>query len=994
MWYRVLFAGLLAVSSAQAGIVIHVDAGNCPGPGSGTRGDPYCVIQTAIDNALDTDEIIVADGIYTGPGNRDIDFGGRLITLRSADGPDNCIIDCQGSFDDLHRGFWFHNGETLDAVLDGFTIRNGFVDDPEPGGGGILCQNSSPTIINCMIIENTAGSGFEDLNGGGIYSAGGSPMIIECVIAGNIAHPHCGGVGGGLYLVLGSPMVIDCTISGNRVFAADGVCGNAGGGIYVRAASPIIAGCTISGNEVVGRFASGGGLYNVSDSATVIGCTFSGNTSASGGGIFNGGNNDVAVINCTFTGNQGGGMLNSFSNVATVVNCTFAGNQNGGVTNYLGTLRVINCILWGNGPDEVLDLGIATTVSYSDVQGGYAGTGNIDVDPLFVDDDGPDDIPGTEDDDLRVQPDSPCIDAGNNWGPEVDVADLDADGDTAELTPLDIDGNPRFADAATIAGIGCGIPATVDMGAYEFQGRPETGPVYFGDLNGDGLVGVADLMVLNRCMGSPGGECCIGDLNFDGEVDQSDRTVLLAELIDTFGGPGAAPSPPLSICEVAHVGASDGAWSFGFAVALDGDTSLIGAVGDGIHTAPAYVFTFDGTGWGETQMLLASDGVAGDDFGRSLAVDGGTLMVGATGHLHGSSYGAVYVFVRDGSQWIETQELTATVGNLGALSLSLDGPVAVMGSPFDDDNGTQSGSAYIFRFDPESAMWLQEQKLLASDGAANDFFGHSVAVSGDVAVIGAPNEGVPFGTGSVYVFRFDGTSWVQEQKLLGHAPFRSFSSSLAMSGDVILVGARVGSLGAAHVLRFDPLGEPGSQWVAEQTLFASDFLLAGSFGRWSVALDGDIALIGAPFSDLAGNLHGAAYVFRRHEAGGWLEWQVLLPQPPGNQFGPRFGRSVALDGDHAVIGAPGENPTTGAYMFAGLSGANCNANGRSDACDILDGTSDDANGNGIPDECEGVWDIRRQRGVPTSVVPVGSIPELKKKASSRGVSARSVRAGP
>ena len=968
---RIVFVGLLAVSSAQAGVVIHVDAGNCPGPGSGTEGDPYCSIQTAIDNAVNTDEVIVADGIYTGPGNRDIDFGGRLITLRSANGPDNCIIDCQAKAIDPHRGFWFHGGETSDAVLDGFTIRNGFVMDPEPGGGGILCENSSPTIVNCMILDNRAGGSFEDLYGGGIYSAGGSPMITNCVIAGNVAIAHCGGAGGGLYLILGSPMVINCTISDNRVLVADGVCGKTAGGIYVRDANLIIAGCTISGNEASGFYTSGGGLtISRGVIATVIGCTFSENVSDFGGGMSIGGDSGVTVIDCAFTGNLGGGMsnagdggvtainstftgnlgwgmLNSNGKIATVVNCTFTGNQDGGIRNHVSTLRVINCILWDNGPDEVRDLG-ATTVSFSDVQGGFTGTGNVDVDPLFVDADGPDDIPGTDDDDLRLQLASPCIDAGNNWGTAVDVADLDADGDTAELTPLDIDGNPRFADVGTIAGVGCSVPATVDMGAYEFQGQPATDPMYFGDLDGDGVVGIADLMFLNGCLGSIAGDCCIADLNFDGEVGMSDRSLLLAELIETVGGLGVAPSPHLRICEVAHVSASDEAFYFGDSVALDGDTSLIGARRSLGNTGSAFVFKFDGTGWGETQKLLASDGGPDEDFGTAVAVDGGTLMVAARTHLHGSSYGAVYVFDYDGSKWVETQQLTASEGSLVPVALSLDGDVAVIGNTFD---GGYTGAAYIFRFHPISVIpWLQEQKLLVSDGAAGDRFGTSVVVSSDVVVIGAPGDDDNGSTsGAVYVYRFDGTNWVQEQKLLGQAPFWQFGTSLAMSGDVILVGT---SVRAAQVFRFDPLGAPGSKWVAEQILFASDVLSQGNFGE-SVALDGDIALIGAFGS---GYSPGATYVFRRHEDGGWREWQVLFPDSAPSGAAPGFGRSVALDGDNALIGARRERPS-GAYMYTGLSGTNCNANGRSDACDILDGTSDDANGNGIPDECECVWDL-------------------------------------
>ena len=131
----------------------------------------YPTIQAAIDIAFNGEMVIVADGTYTGPGNRDIDFLGKAITVKSANGPENCIIDPNGSEADGHRGFYFHNGEDPDSILDGFTIKKGYIIG---SGGGIACiNNSSPTIRNCIICDSIALNG----NGGGILCNESNPTI-------------------------------------------------------------------------------------------------------------------------------------------------------------------------------------------------------------------------------------------------------------------------------------------------------------------------------------------------------------------------------------------------------------------------------------------------------------------------------------------------------------------------------------------------------------------------------------------------------------------------------------------------------------------------------------------------------------------------------------------------------------------------------------------------------------------------------------------------
>ncbi|MBW8041296.1 MAG: hypothetical protein FVQ85_15005 [Planctomycetes bacterium] len=204
-------------------------------------------IQAAINDANDGDTVLVADGTYTGTGNRDIDFLGKAITLRSENGPQNCIINCQGS----GRGFYFHSGEDANSVLDGFTIINGY----KANGGGIRCTGSSPHITNCVITDNVAPwvPGFPGsfaTSGGGILTEVCSPIIDNCIISNNIATDR----GGGIKCYTGgdprySPTLRNCIITGNTA--------HIGGALY-RCRGPI-TNCTICYNSASLR---GGGVYD------------------------------------------------------------------------------------------------------------------------------------------------------------------------------------------------------------------------------------------------------------------------------------------------------------------------------------------------------------------------------------------------------------------------------------------------------------------------------------------------------------------------------------------------------------------------------------------------------------------------------------------------------------------------------------------------------------------------------------------------------------
>jgi len=149
----------------------------------------YVTIQEGIDAASDGDEVVVCDGVYTGPSNKNLDFHGKAITVRSENGPDNCIIDCQA----YGRGFYFHSKETGEAVVEGFTITHGSASS----GGGMFIRDASPTVTNCTFRVNSAGD-----FGGGIYNDDASnPTLIDCTFSGNSAYN-----GGGIYCWSSSPV--------------------------------------------------------------------------------------------------------------------------------------------------------------------------------------------------------------------------------------------------------------------------------------------------------------------------------------------------------------------------------------------------------------------------------------------------------------------------------------------------------------------------------------------------------------------------------------------------------------------------------------------------------------------------------------------------------------------------------------------------------------------------------------------------------------------
>ena len=389
-----VLAVLAGIASSQARIITVDDDGPAD----------FNNIQAAIDDANHGDTVEIRPGTYTGAGNRDIDFKGKAITVRSTNPNDwgvvaATVIDCQGSEADPHRGFKFNSGEDANSVLAGLSITSGYGprdviagNDRAFVGGGIYCAASSPTISECIISHNRAP------NGGGICCCiGAAPRIRNCRVRDN-----SGFGGGGIYCTDSSVEVVNCIVRNNVAYTSGNLRGR-GAGIVCEFSSPIIKNCTFYGNHASG---SGGAIWT-----------------------------------------------------------------------YGSPESISNCIIWGNLPGEIRG---SATVSFSNVRGGYSGTGNINTDPVFADPDNGDyalkSQAGRYDpngqawvlDDVT----SPCIDAGD------------------PMSPIGLEPFPNGG--------------RVNMGAYggtaeaskSYFGEPPCETIIAGDINGDCIVDFRDFWLM------------------------------------------------------------------------------------------------------------------------------------------------------------------------------------------------------------------------------------------------------------------------------------------------------------------------------------------------------------------------------------------------------------------------------------------------------------------------------------------------------------------
>lgn len=345
------------------------------------------------------------------------------------------------------------------------------------------------------------------------------------------------------------------------------------------------------------------------------------------------------------------------------------------------------------------------------------------------------------------------------------------------------------------------------------------------------------------------------------------------------------------------LGAQD---EFGSAVAVDGDTMVVGATQEdpgGVDNAgAAYVFIRTNGVWVQQVKLVASDATRDSAFGASVAIDGNTAVVGAPGAA--ASSGKAYIFERTGAVWVETAKLVGQpqlANTVFGTSVEISGARVIVGSPL-------SSSAYVF--ERASGDWPLEQKLFTNESGTR--FGQSVAIIGNTAVVGATKDGSAGAeAGAAFVFAFTNDLWEVEATLTVGVGVRTdeFGSSVTLDGETVIVGARFrddagDNAGAAYVFTRDE-----SAWQQQAKLLAIGGQPADEFGA-SVSLKGDMALVGAPGSNLEGEDFGAAHLFAR-EGEIWTEVDQLQDSAPSKAAG--FGKQVALERGVAIVGSPNDN---------------------------------------------------------------------------------------
>ena len=468
------------------------------------------------------------------------------------------------------------------------------------------------------------------------------------------------------------------------------------------------------------------------------------------------------------------------------------------------------------------------------------------------------------------------------------------------------------------------------------------------------------------------------------------RTVLFLTAWAGLVTPLPLPLPihaatPLQIAQQAYLKASNTGANdlLGWSVAASGDTVVVGAYQESsnatavngnqdnnsaANAGAVYVFVRNGTYWMQQAYLKASNTGAGDNFGRSVAISGNTIVVGASGESSNATgangnqdnnsaanAGAAYVFVRTGTNWAQESYLKASntgAGDRFGWSVAIAGDTAVVGAFRESSsaigvNGDQSdnsangaGAAYVFV--RNGTTWTQQAYLKASNTDSGDQFGNSVSVSGDTIVVGAngesssatgingnQNDNTAGVSGAAYVFVRDGTTWSQQAylKASNTGPGDFFGYAVALAGDTAVIGAwreesgatgvngdqndnSASQAGAAYVFVRN-----GSTWSQQAYLKPSNTDAGDNFG-WAVALSGDTVVVGAPFEDsnavgVNGNQNdnsadaaGAAYVFVR--IGSTWSQQAYL-KPFSTDAADNFGSSVALADDGVIVGSPRED---------------------------------------------------------------------------------------
>ncbi|MET0552599.1 MAG: hypothetical protein ABW221_06150 [Vicinamibacteria bacterium] len=374
-----------------------------------------------------------------------------------------------------------------------------------------------------------------------------------------------------------------------------------------------------------------------------------------------------------------------------------------------------------------------------------------------------------------------------------------------------------------------------------------------------------------------------------------------------FGRTGAV----WSLGQTLHSADQTAGDGFGSAVVLEGSRMVVGApwsAGAAPRTGAAYVFAISGATWTQQQKLGAADAQEFDGLGTAIALSGDTIVAGVPGDdlPDRQEAGTVVAFVRAGGPWTEQQKIVDSDGPGGDVlgySVALSGGTLVVGAPQDSSEAAlYAGSAAVYERQP--AGWVERQKLRRAVPAQRDSFGFAVAVSGETAVIGARGDALIPGSGSATVFRRANGSWAEQAHLEAPAPIPNdgFGVAVAVSGDTLAVSAPGADTHQPRSGAVFVYVRSGAAWTLQQQVAPPDAHMNGGFGG-AVAIEGDTLVVGAPADSTTEPYSGSTYVFVR-SGGVWTQQQKITLAAPTNA--DRFGGAVSVSGNTAVIGAPAE----------------------------------------------------------------------------------------
>ncbi len=343
--------------------------------------------------------------------------------------------------------------------------------------------------------------------------------------------------------------------------------------------------------------------------------------------------------------------------------------------------------------------------------------------------------------------------------------------------------------------------------------------------------------------------------------------------------------------------------AFGNSIAVSGEYAIIGARGTNNLNGAAYIYKNSNGDWIEEAKLIASDSSEVSEFGISVDISGDYAIVGSFGNGDSvQNCGCAYIYKNEGGNWTEITKLTASDAedsDLFGASVGISGNYAVIGAVWDDDNGSKSGSAYIFYND--SGSWSEVDKILPGDGDVGDWFGASVSISGDYVLVGSFFDDDNGGdSGSAYIFYNSGGNWVQQAKLTASDgnTADSFGRSVKLSNETAVIGAYAhdNHRGAAYIFE-----KPSGGWVdmnETQKITPSSLEENDKFGT-SVAVNGNFVIVGTQADEMFQRI-GYACVFKKNE-GAWEE--LIRLEPTDGEDDDRFGFAVAIEDDQAFVGA-------------------------------------------------------------------------------------------